>query len=75
MSEPATYIIEIRQKPMSDKIVAHCYVLGLKATSVSGHMCAVGACARKVAKGGHYSLRQYNRYTWLCDVHPLEAAP
>ena len=75
MPDISTYIIETRKKPMVDRIVAHCYVLGLKASSVTGEHCAVHACAKKVAMGSAYTLKQFNAYTWLCDVDHSKAAP
>jgi hypothetical protein len=67
-----THIIEIRKKPMSDTITARCLALRLKATSTSGHMCAVQACAKKVAMGRAYTLREFNSYTWMVDVNHAE---
>jgi hypothetical protein len=70
-----TYYIEILQKPLSDLVTARCLAARKQATSVTGHMIAVHACAKKIANGRQYTLRDFNKYTWLCDVSTEAATP
>ena len=66
------HVIEIHKRPMIDKVVARCHGLGLQATSTGGAHVAIMGCARKVAMGSAYSLKQFNAYTWIVTVNHAE---
>ena len=63
-----THFIDTRCHPWTGKVTARCLGKHVQATSVTGALCAVEACAKKLALGRAYTLREFTRYTWRCDV-------